>query len=221
MPVFRLTDRPFFPPAEQADPSGLLAIGGDLSVERLLEAYRNGIFPWYDVGEPILWWSPDPRLILEPSELHVSRSLRRVLRKEIFEVRFDTAFRAVMEACAAIPRPNDDGTWIQPELINAYAKLHELGYAHSVECWQADELAGGVYGVSVGACFSGESMFSRRPNASKVALAALCERMKLAAGEFLDCQVPSEHLIRLGAKPISRKAFLVRLRENIEKRYVD
>lgn len=216
MPVFRLTDRPVFPPPEQADPSGLLAIGGDLSVERLLEAYRNGIFPWYDRGDPLLWWSPDPRLILEPSEIHISRSLAKVLRKGTFEVRFDTAFRQVVESCGAIKRTHEDGTWIQPEIIAAYSRLYELGHAHSIECWQGGELAGGLYGVSPGGCFSGESMFSRQPNASKVALVALCERIQRGRQGFVDCQVPSDHLIRMGARPVSRAIFLRRLREGLE-----
>jgi leucyl/phenylalanyl-tRNA--protein transferase len=201
-----------FPPAETARDDGLVAIGGDLSVKRLLDAYRNGIFPWFEAGEPILWWSPDPRLVLEPPALHVSRSLRALLRKGTYSTTFDTAFRRVIQACAVTPRKGDTGTWITPEIEAGYTALHELGYAHSVETWRGDELVGGLYGVLLGRCFFGESMFSRRADASKVALVGLAEALKCRDVHLIDCQVASAHMISLGATLIPREAFLRRLR---------
>ena len=202
-----------FPPPESADADGLLAIGGDLSVPRLLEAYRRGIFPWYEEGGPILWWSPDPRLVLDPSEFRASRSLRAVVRKGTFAVRFNTAFAAVIRACAEMERAGQDGTWITADVQSAYTALHRLGHAHSVEAWFGDELAGGLYGVMLGRCFFGESMFARRTDASKVALAALVERMKALEVGLIDCQVTTPHLLGLGAKEVPRAEFLRRLDE--------
>jgi leucyl/phenylalanyl-tRNA--protein transferase len=212
MPIFRLTEEPIFPPPHYADPSGLLAVGGDLSSARLLEAYRQGIFPWYSDDQPILWWSPDPRLVLDLKEFHVSRSLRRTMRKGIFRVTVDRAFEEVIAACAAVPRPGQDGTWITPEMQEAYINLHELGYAHSVETWFDGKLVGGIYGVSLGKAFFGESMFHRKTDASKVAIASLVDKLKSWHFHFLDGQMTTGHMISLGAKEISRRLFLKQLR---------
>lgn len=212
-PIYLLDRRPVFPPPDRANEEGLLAMGGDLSVERLVEAYRHGIFPWYEAGEPILWWSPDPRAILEPGELHVSRSLRGTLRRGFYTVRFDTAFDRVIHACGTIPRHGEDGSWISPEIERAYNALHQRGLCHSVETWDADELVGGLYGVCLGRCFFGESMFSRRTDASKVALVGLVKRLTALGIGLIDCQIASEHLFSLGAKTIPRSEFLRRLDE--------
>jgi leucyl/phenylalanyl-tRNA--protein transferase len=211
MPVFRLTRQPLFPPPHLAEPEGLLAVGGDLSPERLLLAYSMGIFPWFNEGDPILWWSPDPRCILEPSGMKVSRSLAKLLRRRVFETTFDRAFREVMAACAA-PRREREGTWITAEMMEAYGRLHELGYAHSVEVWQDGELVGGLYGVCLGRCFFGESMFHRVPNASKAALAALAAHALDRRIELIDCQQSTAHLLSLGAVEIPRREFLAWLR---------
>ena len=212
MPIFRLVDEPIFPPPDYADPSGLLAVGGDLSSERLLEAYRLGIFPWYSDDQPILWWSPDPRFVLQLEEFHVSRSLRKTLRQGIFQVTIDRAFDEVIAACAAVPRLGQNGTWITAEMQQAYNELHGLGYAHSVETWLEGKLAGGIYGVSLGKAFFGESMFHRQSNASKVALAALVEKLKSWNFLFLDAQMTTEHMMSLGAREVSRRIFLKQLR---------
>lgn len=214
MPVFRLIDELLFPSPELAE-NGLLAVGGDLSEARVLLAYRMGIFPWYSPGQPILWWSPDPRLVLFPADFHVPKRLGRVLRSGQFTVTFDRAFRRVIDGCASAPRPEQDGTWITPEMTTAYCRLHRAGYAHSVECWEQGELAGGLYGISLGGSFFGESMFSKVPNASKVALARLVERLRLWRFDLIDCQVPSAHLIRLGAQEIRRGDFLDLLRASL------
>lgn len=197
-----------FPPvtAALARPAGLLAAGGDLSPQRLLAAYRRGIFPWYSAGEPILWWAPDPREVLVPANLHVSRSLQRTLRRGVFTVTLDQAFGQVIAACGE--RGTGEGTWITPEMQGAYLALHDLGWAHSIEVWQAGELAGGLYGVRMGPVFCGESMFSRRPDASKVALAWLAARCPAAGIELIDCQMPSGHLRRLGSGPMPRARFV-------------
>lgn len=197
-----------FPPVDRAlrDPDGLLALGGDLSPARLLAAYRRGIFPWYSDGEPILWWSPDPRAVLYPSDIRVSRSLRKVIRQGYLDVRTDIAFDTVVQACAA-PRARQRGTWITAEMGAAYAELHRLGAAHSVETWRSGQLVGGLYGVVLGRVFFGESMFSRERDASKVALVALA-RMGF---QLIDCQVPSEHLARMGAVGIPRSRFIEHL----------
>ena len=212
MPTFDSNDGKFsFPPPEHAEEDGLLAMGGDLRVERLLAAYRTGIFPWYSDGQPILWWSPDPRLVLFPDEFHCSRSLRRTLKRGTFEIRFDTAFEEVIEACANAPRNYGDGTWITPGMRHAYTRLHELGFAHSVEAWRGGALAGGLYGLSLGACFFGESMFTRETDASKAALSALVTLCRAWNFAFIDCQVTNDHLLSLGAREIPRAAFLEQL----------
>ena len=190
----------------ETDPNGLLAIGGDLSQERLLNAYRHGIFPWYSVGQPILWWSPAPRMVLYPNELHVSRSLRRTMRRAGYTVSINMAFGQVIRACSA-PRPGQDGTWLVPEMVEAYLALHQSGHAHSFECWQNGELIGGLYGVGVGQLFFGESMFSRRSDASKLALALLAETATQVPYGLIDCQVFTGHLARLGAREVSRARF--------------
>jgi leucyl/phenylalanyl-tRNA--protein transferase len=211
MPIFRLVDEPVFPPPDYADPSGLLAVGGDLSNERLLEAYRVGIFPWYSDDQPILWWSPDPRLILDLKDFKISRSLSKTLKKGVFQVTFDHAFEEVIQACAVVPREAQNGTWITAEMQEAYINLHGLGYAHSVETWFGGKLAGGLYGVSLGKCFFGESMFHLKTDASKVALATLVEKLKSWDFHFIDSQMTTEHMVRLGAKELPRRIFLKRL----------
>ena len=207
--VIRPGDPPdAFPPVEHAlvDPNGLLALGGDLSPTRLLAAYRRGVFPWYSQGQPILWWSPDPRAVFYPEAVRVSRSLSKLLRQGRFEVRVDTAFDAVVRACAA-PRARQEGTWITDEMADAYGMLHRRGAAHSVEVWRGGKLVGGLYGVALGEVFFGESMFSRERDASKVALVALAR----LGFRLIDAQVPSEHLARMGAVEIPRARFLSHL----------
>jgi leucyl/phenylalanyl-tRNA--protein transferase len=215
-PVNWLDERIAFPPHSAASEDGLIAVGGDLSVPRLLAAYRHGIFPWFGEGDPILWWSPDPRLILEPAGLKITRSLRAVIRKGRYTVTFDTAFSRVIHACATTPRGDEVGTWILPEVETAYTTLHHLGYAHSAEAWDAGELVGGLYGVALGGCFFGESMFSRKPDASKVALAALVDLLRSRGYGLIDCQVTTAHLLSLGAREVSRSEFLRRLDEALQ-----
>jgi len=210
--MFRLSSNPRdlrFPPVELASPEGLLAVGGDLRPERLLEAYRHGIFPWYNDDQPILWWSPDPRAVLFPDKLHVSRSLERTIRHGIFTATFDTCFREVMRQCAG-PRLQypEGGTWITPAMIEAYVRLHELGYAHSIETWQERRLVGGLYGIALGGAFFGESMFSRVTDASKVALVLLIRRLRAWGFRIFDCQQSSPHVMRFGAEEIPRRDFL-------------
>lgn len=203
-----LEGAPGFPPLEQAltQPNGLLAAGGALDPQWLLTAYRQGIFPWYSPGEPILWWSPDPRLVLLPDELHISRSLRKTLRRCPFELRVDSAFSAVIEACAA-PRAPALGTWISAEMRAAYLAMHELGYAHSVECWRDGRLVGGLYGMALGRVFFGESMFSVATDASKVAFAHLVRFLRTRGYAIIDCQMKTAHLMSLGAREITRQQF--------------
>ena len=209
-------DTPFPPLATaQREPNGLLAVGGDLSPRRLLDAYRRGIFPWYSEGDPILWWSPDPRMVLYPAELRVTRSLAKTLRNRAHELRFDTAFDAVMRGCAA-PRPGQGGTWIGPEMRAAYRKLHDLGYAHSAETWIAGELAGGLYGVAIGGAFFGESMFSRARDASKIALVGLVRRLAAEGFGLIDCQMHTTHLESLGAREIPRAEFARRVKDLVD-----
>ncbi len=217
MPLFRLPRQPVFPDPALAEPDGLLAAGGDLSVERLLAAYAAGVFPWYSEGLPILWWSPDPRLVLFPAELHVSRSLLRTLRSARFQVRADTAFEQVIRRCAGQLRPGQDGTWITPEMIDAYLRLHRRGVAHSFEAWDGEGLAGGLYGVSLGAAFFGESMFADRPDASKVAFVRSVEWLAARGIQMVDCQVRTAHLQRFGAREIPRREFLARLARALER----
>jgi leucyl/phenylalanyl-tRNA---protein transferase len=212
MPVYRLPEPIVFPPIDRAEENGLLAIGGDLSPERLLTAYREGIFPWYNEGEPILWWSPDPRFVLLPDELRISRSMRQFLKKGIVRVTFDRAFQDVIAACQK-SRPGQDGTWITKEMREAYGALHDLGFAHSVEVWQAERLVGGLYGLSLGHAFFGESMFSAIPNASKAALISLVPPLRTRGFDLIDCQVETTHLAGLGARSIPRQEFRLLLQE--------
>ena len=213
--MFRLSRHEVrFPPVDQASPEGLLAVGGDLRPERLLEAYRQGIFPWYNDDQPILWWSPDPRALLFPNKLHVSRSLKRSLRSRLFTVTLDTTFRHVMEQCAG-PRPQypEGGTWIINDMLDAYTRLHELGYAHSVETWQEGRLVGGLYGVAIGGAFFAESMFTRVDDASKVALVRLVTQLQAWNFRLIDCQQFSPHVRRFGAEEIPRRAFITHLNQ--------
>lgn len=212
MPVFSLSDRIVFPEPELSRQDGLLAVGGDLSIERILLAYTKGIFPWYSSGDPILWWSPDPRLVLYPGSLHVSRSLRKTLKQGRFTVTLDRDFSRVIAACAGATRDNQPGTWITADMIQAYCRLHEAGFAHSVEVWDQAELAGGLYGVSLGKCFFGESMFARKNNASKVGLVTLVGLLKKWSFTLIDCQVATRHLAGLGAREIPRKQFMAELK---------
>lgn len=198
------------------EPDGLLAVGGDLSEQRLLAAYRNGIFPWYNEDQPILWWSPDPRAVLFPDKLKISKSLRKKIRQGLFSVKFDTAFEQVMLECAA-PRPGQNGTWISDEMRQAYKRLHNLGYAHSIECWQGDRLVGGLYGIALGQIFFGESMFSRVADASKVAFVYLVRHLQARDFALIDCQVSSAHLESLGACNIERSDFSRYLNEYCSK----
>ena len=206
-----------FPPVSKAlrAPNGLLCAGADLSPPRLLDAYSRGIFPWYSEGDPILWWSPHPRMVLFPDELKVSRSLRKAVARESFETRYDTAFEEVMREGGA-PRDGQAGTWILPEMVAAYARLHELGFAHSVESWKDGRLAGGLYGILLGRAFFGESMFSRETDASKVALVKLVERVRSLGVRVIDCQQATRHLASLGAREIPRREFAQRLAESIQ-----
>jgi leucyl/phenylalanyl-tRNA--protein transferase len=216
MPFFALTSKLSFPPPRLASREGLLAVGGDLSAERLLLAYRMGIFPWYSDGEPILWWSPDPRLVLYPDEFHLSRSLEKTIRRGAVRVTMDEAFEQVIHECGRVRRDTGEGTWIVPEMVEAYCGLHRAGLAHSVEAWQGDRLAGGLYGISLGNCFFGESMFTRVNNASKVALSALVAYLKAEAFGLIDCQVTTGHLQRMGAREIPRRCYLKELQVHLQ-----
>jgi leucyl/phenylalanyl-tRNA--protein transferase len=206
-----------FPPVERAlrSPNGLLCAGADLSPPRLLDAYAHGIFPWFSEGDPILWWSPDPRMVLFPAELKVSRSLRRSVDRGIYETRFDTDFASVIAECAA-PRDGQAGTWIVPEMVSAYTALHEMGFVHSVESWRDGELVGGLYGMALGKVFFGESMFARAPDASKVALVRLVARLQAEGFRLVDCQQATAHLASLGARQIPRHEFAKRVQESIQ-----
>ena len=206
--MYFLTRELYFPPVERASPDGLLAVGGDLSPERLMLAYRNGIFPWFEDDEPILWWSPPQRMVLYFDELKVSKSMRNILNRGIFKVTFNTAFREVITACRKVKRTGQEGTWITKEMIEAYCRLHEMGIARSFEVWQDDKLVGGLYGVDLGHVFCGESMFSRVPNASKVAFIALARQLQKENYRLMDCQVHNDHLESLGAREISRDDFI-------------
>jgi leucyl/phenylalanyl-tRNA--protein transferase len=215
--IFRLDQRLLFPPPELAEESGLLAVGGDLRPERLVLAYGMAIFPWYSEGQPILWHSPDPRMVLLGPELQVGRSLAKTMRRGTYTVRFDTAFRAVVEACAGVPRPGQDGTWITDAMVDAYVELHRRGVAHSAEAWKDGELQGGLYGVSLGGAFFGESMFARAPDASKVAFVTLVRQLAGWGIELVDCQVHTDHLERFGATEWPRTRFLKVLAEALKK----
>ncbi|RJR18061.1 MAG: leucyl/phenylalanyl-tRNA--protein transferase [Nitrospiraceae bacterium] len=216
MPVFRLPDEHIFPPPRLAEDNGLLAVGGDLSESRLLLAYSMGIFPWYAEGDPILWWSPDPRLVLFPDELKISRSLRQTITKNTFRITLDTAFEEVIGACAAIHRKKAGGTWITDEMFEAYICLHKSGYAHSVEAWVDEKLAGGLYGISMGSAFFGESMFTIISNASKVAFISLVHQLIKWNFTLIDCQLTTPHLLSLGAREVPRINFLSMLRSALK-----
>ena len=213
MPIYRLPEEHVFPRPEEAEYDGLLAVGGDLDPARLVAAYAQGIFPWYGPGSPILWWSTDPRLVLTPARLHLPRRLERTLRAGKFSFSMDRAFAEVIRACAQSPRPGQDGTWLGPDMIAAYGRLHELGLVHSVEAWTGGgpdqgELAGGLYGLSLGRAFFGESMFHREPDASKACLAVLVRQLAAWGFTLIDCQQTTAHMVRLGAVEISRAEFL-------------
>jgi leucyl/phenylalanyl-tRNA--protein transferase len=210
----RLNNASFFPRVETAlkDPEGLLAMGGELSLEWLLDAYRHGIFPWFNPGEPILWWSPDPRMVLVPGDIRVTKSLAKRMRNGGFDVRVDSAFAEVMRACGA-PREGAGGTWISEEMVAAYSRLFDAGYAHSVETWRDGVLVGGLYGVAIGRMFYGESMFSREPDASKIALVRLAQQLQQWEFGMIDCQMETAHLSSMGARTLPRAAFVTRLAE--------
>jgi leucyl/phenylalanyl-tRNA--protein transferase len=216
-PLYRLGAALVFPDPQESLPSGLLAVGGDLSCERLLLAYARGIFPWYEEGQPILWHSPDPRTVLVPEALRISRSLSRTLKRASYEVRLDTAFEQVVRACAEAPRPGQEGTWITRAMQRAYAELFHRGYAHSAEAWEGGRLVGGLYGVSLGGVFFGESMFASRPDASKVAFATLVAQLVRWRFDLVDCQMPTRHLERFGAEPWPRARFLAALARSLER----
>jgi leucyl/phenylalanyl-tRNA--protein transferase len=206
--MYRLTDALLFPSPEQASAEGIVAVGGDLQPERVMLAYRKGIFPWFESDDFLLWWSPDPRMVLFPDQLKISKSMRTVLRKKQFEVTFNKAFDQVVEACAKVKRFGQNGTWITPGLMEVYSTLHTQGHAHSVEVWEEGSLVGGLYGIDLDTVFCGESMFSKSSNASKVALIFLVKELKKNKYELIDCQVPTQHLASMGAEPISRTEFL-------------
>lgn len=218
MPVFGLTEDPgLFPDPQLADDDGLLAVGGDLSAQRLIAAYAAGIFPWFEQGQPILWWSPDPRMVLEPTALHVPRSLAKVMRADPYQIQFDTAFERVIERCAEKRRPGQRGTWITPDMKRAYQRLFELGLAHSAEAWQGGKLVGGLYGVSLGGAFFGESMFADAPDASKVAFVVMVRQLGEWGIDLVDCQVATSHLARFGAVEVPRERFLAQLQESLKR----
>ncbi|MEO5369194.1 MAG: leucyl/phenylalanyl-tRNA--protein transferase [Magnetococcus sp. DMHC-1] len=218
MPIFRLPKEHYFPPVELAEPNGLLAIGGDLSLHRLITAYRYGIFPWYSEGEPLLWWSPDPRMVLKPEWFHLPKSLKKTLRQGRFRLTLDAAFPEVIQACGEVRE--EKGTWITREMVEAYVRLHAIGFAHSAEAWSLDppsppQLAGGVYGVAIGGCFFGESMFFRAADASKCAFAFLMETLQQKGFTLIDCQMHTPHLARFGAREIPRRNFLADLKKGL------
>lgn len=204
-----------FPDPNYTSPEGIVAYGGDLSPTRLITAYTRGIFPWYNKTDPILWWSPNPRLIIDLNEFKVSKSLQKTINKKLFEVKFDTKFKEVMIECSKIPRDGQNGSWIHDEVIDAYVKLHEMNFAHSFECYYEGELIGGGYGINIGNIFCGESMFAKKSDASKVALYYLVQKLKSNGFKYIDCQIPTPHLKSLGAKEISRETFLQLLNESV------
>ncbi|MBN2746812.1 MAG: leucyl/phenylalanyl-tRNA--protein transferase [Bacteroidales bacterium] len=214
--IFKLSDELIFPPVEYADSDGVLAIGGDLSVSRLLLAYASGIFPWFNEGDPILWWAPPLRPIFTPGHLKVSKSLRQIIRKGVYKVTFDRAFEEVLFHCASVPREGQFGTWLTADMKKAYTILFQLGYCHSVEAWHQDQLVGGLYGVSIGGFFVGESMFHLKDNASKVAFYYLSEWLHELGFHFIDGQVPTSHLMSLGAKEVARNDYMALLRKAIQ-----
>ena len=208
MPIYELNELPIFPDPEEAE-NGIVAVGGDLSTDRLLTAYQSGIFPWYNDGEPIIWWSPDPRFVLFPEKLKVSKSMQQMLKRNVYKVSLDTAFSEVIRECASARYGDRSGTWINNEMITAYERLHELGYAHSVEVWNQDgQLAGGLYGVAIGYCYFGESMFFKESNASKYGFIQLVKMLRERKYQIIDCQIFTQHLESLGAEHISRSSFV-------------
>ena len=215
MPVYRLIDAPVFPDPRDADGEGLLAVGGDLSIERLLQAYAQGIFPWYSEGDPILWWSPPERALILPGQEHLPVRAQRALRRAAFELRADTVFERVIERCARIPRGGQQGTWITDAMARAYGNLHREGFAHSIETWENGELVGGLYGLALGRAFFGESMFARAPDASKVAFATLLANLHAWGFDFVDCQTRTEHLVRFGAISWTRQQYLDALAKSL------
>lgn len=218
MPVYALDeDTLLFPPAGGANEEGLVAVGGRLSEDWLLTAYSSGLFPWFNPGDPVLWWSPDPRMVLQPSQVHVSKSMRPMLNNKAFEFSFDENFEKVMRACARAPRSGQSGTWITDEMIEAYCNLHKIGMAHSAEIHKDGKLIGGLYGVAIGGAFFGESMFSKQSNVSKLCFIRLCNWLYSKGFELIDCQVYSEHLARLGAHEIPRSTFIGRLKSALDK----
>ena len=218
MPLFRLSKRLDFPPAWLARSDGLLCIGGDLSPQRLLLAYENGIFPWFSKDEPLLWWSPDPRLVLLPKDIKISKSLNKKIKKNIYSITVDTAFEQTIRSCAKPRKDKQEGTWLVDEMVDSYIKLHTLGYAHSIETWRENKLVGGLYGVCLGRSFFGESMFSFESDASKIALVALSNHLKKQDFDLIDCQVTTDHLLSMGAMEISRNSFLDIILESVKKK---
>lgn len=208
MPTYQLTDDLYFPPVSEAEEDGLVAIGGDLSPERLMLAYRSGIFPWFNEDEPIMWYCPNPRFVLFSEKLYVSRSTRSFMKKEEYRVTFNENFEGVIDSCKKTPRAGQDGTWITDEMRDAYLKMHELGYAKSIEVWRGEELVGGIYGIDLGDVFCGESMFSTASNASKVALIAFIQKFQQEGGRLFDCQAHTDHMESMGAESIDRNEFL-------------
>ncbi len=220
MPIYLLDDtQHIFPNPNNANEEGILAVGGDLDPQRLLLAYENGIFPWFNPEDPIIWWSPNPRMVLYPERVKVSKSMKQILNRNTFEIRYDTAFKEVMSNCQKVIRNNyeEAGSWITKDLIESYTKLHEMGYAHSVEAWQDNQLVGGLYGVSLGNCFFGESMFSKASNASKACFITLARELEKKNFSMIDCQVYTEHLESLGAEKVERTVFLEQLGEGLLK----
>lgn len=208
MPIYKLVDELIFPSVEEAE-NGIVAVGGDLSPERLMLAYKSGIFPWFSEDEPIVWWSPDPRFVLFPEKLHISRSLKRLMTQQRYHVTFNRDFEGVIANCREMVRQGQQGTWITKEMKKAYINLFNLGFAQSIEVWKGEELVGGMYGVTLGTIFCGESMFSKESNTSKIALVSFMKKFQEEGGRLLDCQVHSDHMQRMGAEKISRKDFMM------------
>ncbi|ANQ48415.1 leucyl/phenylalanyl-tRNA--protein transferase [Flammeovirga sp. MY04] len=220
MPIFQLEDdNILFPPARLTDESGILAVGGDLSSERIIEAYASGVFPWFNPEDPLLWWSPDPRCVLFPENIKVSKSMRQLLRRETYTVTFDQDFAGVIDACQKIYRPDQGGTWITDEMKEAYINLHNIGFMHSVEVWDDGELVGGLYGGSMNKAFFGESMFSFKSNASKFGFIMLCKNLEEQNFEIIDCQMHTDHLESMGAEEIPRESFLMYIDRNQERKF--
>jgi len=221
MPLFRLSKKLNFPPARFAGSDGLLCVGGDLTSKRLLLAYKKGIFPWFSENEPLLWWSPDPRLVLFPGNIHISKSLNKKIKKSPFDIKIDNAFEKTIHSCVIVRKERDEGTWILPEMVAAYIKLHYLGYAHSIEAWSNNRLVGGLYGVCIGGSFFGESMFSFESDASKIALVALANLLKKNNFDLIDCQVTTQHLLDMGAVEIPRDTFLDIIQQSVKRVDID